>query len=106
MKMSLVIESDTVEEFIAALESVRTRPIDVRPLAASAVFQELEAAQPPKPQPKPTEPKPTEPDEPQPAAVVEETPALQGAEVQEAPKEPKRGRGRPRKEVTEQPPAD
>jgi hypothetical protein len=106
MKISLHAEFDTAEEYSAFVDMLVARPVNVRPFTTAAVIQELEAAQPPKPQPKPTEPKPTEPDEPQPAAVVAEEPALQGAEVQEAPKEPKKGRGRPRKETTEQPPAE
>jgi len=105
MKISLHAEFDTAEEYSAFVDMLVARPVNVRPFTTAAVIQELEAAQPPKPQPKPTELKPTEPDEPQPAAVVAEAP-LQGAEVQEAPKEAKKGRGRPRKETIEQPPAD
>jgi hypothetical protein len=92
MKISLVIESDNMEEFHRALvllgQSAGPTPTATLHKAA-AVVEELKAAQKPQPQPKPDEPKP-QPDEPQPAAVVAEAPA-------EAPAEAKKGRGRPRK---------
>jgi hypothetical protein len=110
MKISLVIESDNMEELVDGLIMLSGNgpaALTTKEVAKIVDKLQVEAAQPPKPkpQPKPTEPKPTEPDEPQPAAVVAEEPALQGAEVQEKPKEAKKGRGRPRRETTEQPPA-
>jgi hypothetical protein len=94
MKISLVIDADTVEEFVAAIEAIQTRPVKVRPFAAPAV----EAA--PKPEPVvPTEPvMPTQPGKPKPtepepaAAVVAEAPSTPAAPV-----EGRKPRGRPKK---------
>jgi hypothetical protein len=96
MKISLVIEADSVDDFVAAIEAINTRPIKVRPFPEAVEVQKvvdtlatLEQEQPPAATAPVAPPAHVEP-LPQPAVAGE--PA-----VAAAPVEAKKPRGRPKK---------
>jgi outer membrane biosynthesis protein TonB len=104
MKISLVIESDTPEEFAKAISMLATvgqpSPGWAGVSEVAAVVDKLTAAPPkPKPEDKPTPP--ATPEEPRPAAIEPEVPATPAA----APVEAKKTRGRPKKAAAAEPAA-
>jgi len=99
MKISLVIEAETPEDFERAMATLGVRILAQVPDAAFSTG--LEAAPKPKPEDKP---KPTQPQEPEPAATFPEgteitAPGGPHVPAAEAPKETKKGRGRPKREA-------
>lgn len=101
MKISLVIEADSVDDFVAAIEAINTRPIKMRPFPEAVEIQKIietvetlktEQEQPPAATAPVAPPAHAEPSS-QPAAAGEPAAAV-------APVEAKKPRGRRKKEET------